>query len=122
MDGSQSIPVSIPEIESNARVTAGEIAELRMLIGWDRAENTFERVVRGSYSYYTAREAGRLIAFLNVISDGVGDALLSNVTIHPAFQRRGIGRAMVRRAIDELTRAGIQCIWVTHVPELSAFY
>ena len=112
---------SLP-IERGQPVTPGEIATLRAAVGWDRCEDSQERVLRGSERYYTVRDQDRLIGFLNVISDGVADALLVNVIVHPDFQRKGLGQALVRRAVSDLTADGIQCIQTTFLPDREEFY
>lgn len=109
-------------VERGGRVTPQEIADLREAVGWDRAEATQQRVLDGSYCYYVVRDGKSLAGFLNVVSDGVADALLVNVVIHPRSQGNGLGRALVRRAVDDVTAAGIQCIQVTFLPELEGFY
>lgn len=109
-------------IERDQPVAASELAALREAVGWDRCEASQERVLRGSERYYTIRDQNRLIGFLNVISDSVADALLVNVIIHPDFQRKGLGQALVRRAVTDLTADGIQCIQTTFLPDREDFY
>ena len=111
-----------PLVERNRRVTPKEIAALRAAVGWERCEDTQARVLRGSYSHFTIHDKNRPVAFLSVISDGVGDALLVNVIVHPQFQKRGFGRALVSGAIGSLSGDGIQCVWTTFVPEMEPFY
>jgi GNAT superfamily N-acetyltransferase len=103
-------------------VTAKEIEDLRAAVGWERMENKYDRILANSYAHFTVRSEGRLIGFVNVISDGIGDAFLVDLMAHPSAQRRGIGRALVTSAIAELTRDGIKCIQVTFDPELENFY
>jgi ribosomal protein S18 acetylase RimI-like enzyme len=122
MPEKMTMAADVPPIERNKPVSAEEIENLRAAVGWDRAEGTFDRVLRGSYAYYTVHDHQRLIGFLNVVSDGVGDAFLLNLTVHPSFQNQGIGRAMVMRAVKNLTAEGIQCIQVTFASELESFY
>ncbi len=110
------------QIERDKPVTAGEIENLRSAVGWDRFEHKYDRILKSSYAHFTARDGRRLIAFLNVISDGVGDAFLVDLMVHPDFQRRGFGKAIVSRAIEDLTADGIRCIQATFKPEDEVFY
>lgn len=79
-------------------------------------------MLRGSYCYFTARDRQRLAAFLNVISDGIGDALLVNIIVHPQYQQQGLGTKLISAAVASLTTDGIQCIWTTFTPEKEPFY
>jgi len=111
-----------PIVERNGPVVPHEVADLRAAVGWDRSEDTQERVLRGSYRYYLVRHEGRLIAFVNAVSDGIADALLVNVIVHPEYQSIGVGRAIVQKAVEDLSADGIQCIQTTFLPELEGFY
>lgn len=108
-------------IQRNAPVEPQEIEELRAAAGWDHF-GKFDKVLANSYSHYTIREQGSLIGFLNVLSDGVADAFLLDLLVSPKFQKKGIGQAIVVKAVADLTKDGIQCIQVTFAPELEPFY
>ena len=111
-----------PQIKRNEVVTAKEIEDLRASVGWDRFENKYDKILANSYAHFTVREASQLLAFVNVISDGIGDAFLVDLMVHPSAQRRGIGRALVDAAIAGLTCDGIRCIQVTFDSKLESFY
>lgn len=68
------------------------------------------------------QDANRLVGFLNVISDGIGDAFLLDLMVAPDFQSRGIGKALVKKAVMDLTDDGIRCIHATFTPDLEGFY
>jgi GNAT superfamily N-acetyltransferase len=106
----------------NDVVTAKEIEDLRAAVGWERLENKYDKILANSYAHFTVREDCQLLAFVNVISDGIGDAFLIDLMVLPVAQRRGIGRALVETAVASLTRDGIKCIQVTFDPELESFY
>jgi GNAT superfamily N-acetyltransferase len=106
----------------NEPVEAGEIEGLRDAVGWEKLENNYDRILANSYTHFTVREDGRLLAFVNVISDGICDAFLVDLIVHPNFQRQGLGKAIVERAVEELTADGIKCIQVTFNPQLETFY
>jgi GNAT superfamily N-acetyltransferase len=114
------------EISTNIKrdepVAAEEIEALRVAVGWDRFENKYERIIPNSYTHFAIRTAGALVGFLNVISDGIGDAFLVDLMVQPAMQRRELGRALVKAAIEALKADGIKCIQVTFNPHLESFY
>ena len=67
-------------------------------------------------------DTGKLVAWCAVLSDGVRHAVLLDVIVHPAWQRRGIGLALVTEAIKRIQASGITIIHVDFVPEHQAFY
>ena len=112
-----------PEIIRQGPVCPREIEDLREAIGWDRSEGTYEDILKRHYAYYTVREAdGRLIGYLSVLSDGISDAFLLDLMVHPDYQRQGIGKQLVQTAIQDMKKEGIRCVQVTFNPELEEFY
>jgi ribosomal protein S18 acetylase RimI-like enzyme len=103
-------------------VTGTEIEDLRVAVGWDRMEGQYDQILSRSYTHFTAHLSPRLVGFLNTLSDGRGDAFLLDLMVRPEFQRQGIGTALVRKAIADLTADGIRCIQVTFNPEHESFY
>ncbi|HQY90072.1 GNAT family N-acetyltransferase [Caldilinea sp.] len=69
---------------------------------------------------YTAQTD--LIGFVNVAWDGGIHAFLLDTTVHPAWQRRGVGRELVQRATVAARRRGIDWLHVDYEPGLDAFY
>lgn len=50
-----------------------------------------------SHSLVSAWEGGRLVGLANAISDGYLVVYYPHVVVHPAYQRKGIGREMMAR-------------------------
>ena len=108
----------------DAPLTGDAVESLREAAGWDRTTHS-DAMLAGSYTHFSISEDDKLIAFVNVVSDGVGDAFLVNLLVHPDYQRRGLGRRFVKYAVDALTEDGIQCVWVTfdeQLDHLDRFY
>jgi len=111
------------EILKNGKVNPKEIEDLRETIGWDRSEGIYEQVLQLHYAYYTARSAhDNLIGYVSVLSDGIADALLLDLMVHPEYQRTGLGKQLVRRAVTDIKQTGVRCIHVTFNENLEEFY
>jgi GNAT superfamily N-acetyltransferase len=110
------------QITRDQAVSGAEVELLRVAVGWDGMQGQYDRILPRSYTHFTAHIGPRMIGFVNVLSDGVGDAFLVDLMVHPDFQRQRIGTALVERAVADLTTDGIRCIQVTFNPELEAFY
>lgn len=110
-------------VTRSSAVTPQEIGDLRVAVGWDRNDESDSRVLASRFAYYTARAGtGELIGFLSVMSDGISDALLLDLMVHPAYQRKRIGTQLVIQATDDIREAGIQCVQLTYVDHLAPFY
>jgi GNAT superfamily N-acetyltransferase len=110
-------------VERDAKLSGTQIENLRVAIGWDRMDGYYDRILLRSYVHFSVHnDNGRLIAFVNVISDGIADAFLVDLMVHPDFQGRGIGQALVNQAIEGLRADGIRAIQVIFEPHLEPFY
>ena len=110
------------QIQQGARLTGAQIEELRVAVGWDRMQGKYDLILARSYTHYSIMDDSHLIGFVNVISDGVADAFLVDLMIHPDFQHQGIGKALITHAINDLKARDIRCIQLTFAPELEPFY
>jgi GNAT superfamily N-acetyltransferase len=79
-------------------------------------------VLARSLGYVCAYAGAALIGFVNVAWDGGFHAFLLDTTVHPDFQRRGIGTELVRRAAGLARSAGVEWLHVDYEPHLAAFY
>ena len=67
-------------------------------------------------------QENELIGFVKVAWDGDVHGFLLDPTVHPAWRRRGIGRQLVRLAIDVARQRGLTWLHVDYEPELERFY
>jgi ribosomal protein S18 acetylase RimI-like enzyme len=110
------------QVERQAPLTGAQVEALREAVGWDRMTGMYDLILNRTYTHFSVMEASQLIGFVNVISDGIGDAFLVDLMVHPDFQHQGIGQALVKQAVAELRADGVQLIQVTFEPELESFY
>jgi len=79
--------------------------------------------MRHSLGWVVARDNGRLVGFVNVISDGLVHAWLQDVVMVAAkAQRQGVGVQLVRHAREGAARAGCEYLHVDFEEELGPFY
>lgn len=100
-------------------------AELNRLFGaaWpNHVESDFQPILRRSLAYVCAYEGERLVGFVNLAWDGGIHAFLLDTTVHPAWQRQGIGRQLVALAVDAARARGIEWVHVDYEPRLEGFY
>jgi N-acetylglutamate synthase-like GNAT family acetyltransferase len=111
------------EIIRDGRVAPEEIENLREAVGWDRCEGTYSSILKRHYTYYIVRaEEGRLIGYMSILSDGISDAFLLDLMVHPDVKGEQIGTQLVKRGIQDMKDAGIRCVQVTFDESLRDFY
>jgi GNAT superfamily N-acetyltransferase len=101
-------------------------AELNALYAasWPRhRDGAFGEVLARSLVYVCAYSGSALIGFVYLAWDGGQHAFLLDPTVHPNYRRHGIGRELVRRAVEAArARGGLHWVHVDFEPHLRAFY
>ncbi len=82
----------------------------------------FQPVFERSLTFVHAYDGERLIGSVYVAWDGAQHAFLLEPTVHPQYQRQGIGTELVRLVTEESRRAGCDWLHVDYEPELASFY
>lgn len=106
----------------NPKLKIEEIAALRVLVGWDAREEKLAKIVGCNYLTSACYDGNMLVGYVDVLSDGVDDALIRNLVVHPAYQRKGIGLKLIRKVKNRLKADQIKTINVLFEPELTDFY
>jgi GNAT superfamily N-acetyltransferase len=77
-------------------------------VGWPRRPSPAQHlaVLRGSYRSVVAIDDahGRVVGFMNMLSDGVLAAFIPWLEVLPGYQGEGIGDELMRRALDGADR------------------
>ncbi|MEM6446895.1 MAG: GNAT family N-acetyltransferase [Cyanobacteria bacterium J06642_2] len=113
---------------SNTReIDLYELEELCDAVGWARRPiRKVKQAIEHSFCVVTMwQEKGsfrRLIGFARATSDHTFNATLWDVVLHPEFQSRGLGRALVERTIDDLRAHDISNITLFADPGVVDFY
>lgn len=82
----------------------------------------FQTILERSLVYMCAFAGKRLVGFVNVAWDGGVHAFLLDTTVHPDFQRKGIGQELVRHAVLDATQKGCHWLHVDFEKHLEGFY
>ena len=67
---------------------------------WGAPKPGYDRVLARSFTWVTASSGDELVGFANVAWDGDVHFFLLDTTVHPKWQRQGIGRRLVEEAIE----------------------
>ena len=84
--------------------------------------NFITHAVAGSFLAAAAFEGEKLIGMGRVLSDGVSDAYIQDVVVHPDFRGKGIGGKIVMFLVSELEARGVDWIALVGEPGTESFY
>lgn len=111
------------KIERNVEISIIELNELLQTIGW--GINPIERLNKAielSWGWITARnEEGKLVGFVQVLSDGIKHAYILRLLVHKDYQGQGIGTKIVEDLLAFLKENKLNPILITK-PGEEAFY
>ena len=122
----RSIPGKIV-LQSNKAISLSQLNDLCLAVGWsNRSLNRLEQAINNSFQYIAAwhvdRDKQQLIGFARAVSDGIYQATLLDIVVHPDFQGRGIGKAIAKALIKQLRVAGVADITLYASPHMADFY
>lgn len=109
-------------IERNPPIASTELNTLRTAAWEQVGDQDWEPVLARGLGWVGARDGERLIGFVNVAWDGGVHAFLLDTTVHPEYQRQGIGRALVAEAVAFAREGGAEWLHVDYEDELDSFY
>lgn len=99
---------ALPDITfrvGDAALTAAELNTLYEAVHWNlndiRTDEQTEAVIRTSLAYVTARSGGTLVGFGRLLGDAYIVQVVDVITT-PAFQRRGIGKEIMRQLLANI--------------------
>jgi len=104
-----------------------ELEELCDAVGWSRRPlRKVKKAIDHSFcvvSMYEQRgEFKHLIGFARATSDHAFNATIWDVVVHPEYQGKGLGRALMNKIIGELRAADISNITLFADPHVVDFY
>lgn len=99
-----------------------EIGRLREAVGWSADVELYRQTLGRTYLWIGCFVGRELVGYVDVVSDGVADAYLRDLMVHPDHQRQGLGRRLVTLAIKQVRCDGIRMMNVVFDPRLASFY
>ena len=84
-------------------------------------EKLYEAAKNSWYSI-SIYQSEQLIAFGRLISDGIYQALICDVMVHPNFQGKGLGKTVIEELITKCKESDIQSIQLFSAKGKHSFY
>lgn len=83
---------------------------------------SFPYLLKHALFYVCAFHDRELIGFVKLVSDGSVHGFVLDPTVAPAWQRQGVGRALLDAVKQEATRRGLTWLHVDYEARLTPFY
>jgi ribosomal protein S18 acetylase RimI-like enzyme len=95
--------------------------------GWwspanDRQPEFVDKIAENSYCFVGAFSDGEMIGMGRVLSDGISDAYIQDVTVLHDYRRRGIGGRIIAHLLGKLQADRIEWIGLIGEPGTGDFY
>lgn len=111
------------EYRVNPPVTNAELDQL-YAVAWPHHQPPYDfgPELERALAFVCAYAGDQLIGFVRLAWDGSVHTFLLEPTVRPDFRRRGIGRALVARAVAVARDRGMEWVHVDYEPQLRPFY
>ena len=106
----------------NEAVSAKALSDLRESVGWNRMEDEYNNPLMTSYYHIAVYEDGKLVGYIDSVSNGVTDAYIQDLMVHPDYQGKGLGTELMNQMIAYLKENRIYIISVVFEESLKPFY
>ena len=115
------------EIRPVRRTDRDQMVRLYREAGWWSPENdrrpAFVDNIAGNSYYFAGAFCGReMIGMGRVLSDGISDAYIQDVTVLRGYRHRGIGGRIIAHLLDKLQADGVEWIGLIGEPGTGNFY
>ena len=106
----------------NVKISAKQIADLRQSVGWNRMESAYSDKNMQRYFHVGCYNNGKLVGYIDCVSNRVTDAYIQDLMVAPDFQNKGIATELVNRVISRTKTDGIYMVNVIFDEHLRSFY
>ena len=108
--------------EYSPHLKAEQVAELRDKVNWESRVEKFKKKLGNTYFCVACFAGDTLVGYVDVVSDGIDDAYIRDLVVHPDYQRRGIGSILLGMIITRVRSHRIKTLNVVFEPRLKEFY
>ena len=106
----------------NESISSEALADLRESVGWNRMEKEYGNPFMTSFFHIAVYDEDQLVGYVDSVSNGVTDAYIQDLMIHPDYQGKGLGTDLMKKMIDSLKEKHIYIISVVFEENLKPFY
>lgn len=108
--------------EYSPHLEAEQVAKLREMVNWEGRVEEFKKKLGNTYFCVACFADNELVGYVDIVSDGIDDAYIRDLVVHPDYQRRGVGSKLLDMVITRVRSDGIKMVNVVFEPRLKEFY
>ncbi|WHX98082.1 GNAT family N-acetyltransferase [Neobacillus sp. DY30] len=110
------------EIHSDfTKVNLDEMKDIYVSVGWTKHSNEMiKQVFEASNVFAFVTLNGRVVGFGRAMSDGVFNAAIYDVLVHPEFQKQGIAKRIMEYLLAKLSK--VSCVHLISTTGNEDFY
>ena len=83
----------------NETISAKDLSDLRESVGWNRMEEEYGNPLMTSYYHIAVYEKDNMIGYIDCVSNGVTDAYIQDLMVHPEYQGKGVGTELMNQML-----------------------
>lgn len=113
------------EIRSYTRYRESEILPLYRSVGWTRytsRPDLLKQAVRHSLTVLAAYDGEKLVGLIRAVGDGCSILYIQDLLVYPEYQRRGIGKKLMRAMLDRHKDVCMKVLLTDNTEQLNGFY
>ncbi len=113
------------EIQEYMCYKRDEVLALYESVGWTgytRRFDCMEQAFAQSLKIYGAYVQDRLVGLIRVVGDGLTIVYIQDLLVHPAYQRMGIGKALLGRILEDYQAVYQKVLTTDDTEKTLAFY
>jgi len=85
-------------------------------------EHNVRAMLNYSYIFLTAWSNDQLVGTITVISDGVNNAFIDDLLVHPSFRHQKIGITLLQKVLDKIKPLNLKFIQLIPIPGQESFF
>ena len=85
-----------------------DVLHLYQAVGWTNYTNQpqmLEQALSHSLVIYLALDGDAVVGLIRLVGDGFSSVLVQDLIVLPSYQRQGIGRALMKEALEDFKEA-----------------
>lgn len=80
------------------------------------------KAIENSLYVLTARDGDKLVGLIRIVGDGQTIAYIQDIIVLKAYKRKGIGKTLMKKALDEFKHVRQKVLLTDDNPETRGFY